>query len=91
MDFLIGAWASDIVHKAKITTTRHRLRLITPLKSMQHGERGEVTFLYTNIGDRHSKADDSSYLLEASLGLLKIDNVPDCGEVLHEQVGHFLR
>ena len=34
---------------------------------------------------------DLGHLHEASLGLLKINDVPDCVEVLHEQIGQFLR
>jgi hypothetical protein len=48
-----------------------------------------VTFLCANIRDHHSKLDDSDCLLEANLGLLKVDDVPDRGEILQEQIGHF--
>lgn len=34
--------------------------------------------------------DDSGNLNEASLGLLKVDDTPDRGQVLHEQIGQSL-
>jgi len=37
-------------------------------------------------GRDHSKLDETDGLLEANLGLLKVDDVPDRGEILHEQI-----
>jgi hypothetical protein len=52
-----------------------------------YGKRREATVLYADI-QNPSKLDNSDQLLKASFGLLKVDDVPDRGKVLHEQICH---
>lgn len=53
--------------------TAHRPRLNSPL------------FWSTQVVCKHNPSiGDSDSLGEAGLGLLKVDDVPDCGKVLHE-------